>query len=327
MNKKLSALIRVLVSLGLISVLFWIMRDEIQSIVKIIARCDLRFIAVAGVIIICNVTMLAYRMKVVFLGENLNITFKEVLQLTYIGYFFNNFMPTAVGGDIVKAHYAGKTSDKKVQSYASVFMDRILGLYSFLIVAGVALIVDRGRFELEMVKILVFSLLILGVLGFIVVTNQKVADIVGKLLTRLKMFRLGEKIHSVYKIVQDYRNRLDVVLKSFVISIFSQCLFFLAIYLFFLSLGAEIKIGNIFLVMPVVTFVSMIPSVGGLGVRESAIVLLFDPLVGREMAFAMSLLYLAGLFGISFIGGIVYLWWNISRRDNVLKEDVPESIQ
>jgi len=71
----------------------------------------------------------------------------------------------------------------------------------------------------------------------------------------------------------------------------------------------------------------MIPSVGGLGVRESAIVLLFDPLVGREMAFAMSLLYLAGLFGISFIGGIVYLWWNISRRDNVLKEDVPESIQ
>ncbi len=73
-----------------------------------------------------------------------------------------------------------------------------------------------------------------------------------------------------------------------------------------------VSLGNVFLIMPIVTFISMIPSVGGLGVREGAMVTLFAPLVGKEIAFAASLLLLLGLLVISAIGGGIYLWWSLT---------------
>ncbi len=314
MKNKGSALIRIVISFGLLGLLFWLMRGEARGIWVTISAGDSRLIAVAAGIILINVTMLAYRMKIIFLGENLDITFRESLQLTLIGYFFNNFMPTAVGGDIVKAHYAAHANKKKVRSYASVFMDRLIGLYTFLAVAAVALLVDRGRFQMAPVRLLVFCLLAAGIAGFVIVTNKSVARLMERLFARLKMFRLGERLSGVYDIVHDYRNRRGVVARSFAISVFAQCLYFFVVYLFFLSLGTRVNIGNIFLIMPVVTFVSMIPSIGGLGVREGAIVAFFAPLVGKETAFAVSILALCGLLFVSVIGGAVYLWRGAARQ-------------
>jgi uncharacterized protein (TIRG00374 family) len=151
-----------------------------------------------------------------------------------------------------------------------------------------------------------------GAAGFVAAVNSAVARFLGRSFERLKMFRLGEKLKAVYNIVHDYRNRGGIVAKSFAISIAAQSLYFIVVYLFFLSMGKQVNIGNIFLIMPVVTFVSMLPSIGGLGVREGAFVALFASLTGKELAFAVSLLLLLGLFVVSFLGGMVYLWWGLS---------------
>ncbi len=311
MKNKKSALIRITVSFGLLGLLFWLMRHNIRDIWSIISASNLNFLAAAAVFFVINVAMLAYRMKIIFLGENLSITLRESLELTFVGYFFNNFMPTAIGGDIVKAHYAARTNGKKLQSYASVFMDRFIGLYTYLVVAAVALVVDRGRFQLMTIRILVFLLVILGITGFVIATNKAVARFMERFFARIKMFRLGERLNGVYNIVHDYRNRRDVLVKSFSVSIVAQCLYFGIVYVFFLSLGARVNLGNVFLIMPVVTFISMAPSMGGLGVREGAFVAFFATLTGKETAFAASLLLLLGFLLISVIGGVIYLWWGL----------------
>jgi len=269
---------------------------------------------VAMLVFGCNSFVLAWRMKVVFHGENLDLTFTESLQLTYMGYFFNNFMPTAVGGDVIKAHFSVKSPESRMRSYASVMMDRIIGLYSFLVVAAVAILVDMGRFQFAMIRPIVFSLLVGGVAIFAAITNRRIAETMERFFARIKLGKLGERLDTVYKIVHDYRNRLDVVVKALVISIFCQSLYFTTIYIFFRALGSTISVGNLFLVMPVVTFISMVPSIGGLGVREGAMVAFFSPLVGRDTAFAVSLLLLFGLFLVSFVGGITYLYWTNFRK-------------
>jgi len=315
MKNKISVFARIAVSFGLLGLLFWIMRDEIRGIWSTIASGNTSFLFLAVVLVLCNTMLLSYRLKIIFLGENLEITLGEATQLTFVGYFFNNFMPTAVGGDIVKAHYAACNIDgKKIQAYASVLMDRLIGLYTFLVVAAVALIIDRGRFQLATIKVMVFILLCFGVVGFVIATNSKVAHFMERFFMKFKMFRLGERLSELYKIVHDYKNRGDVVIKSFAVSILAQCVYFSVIYLFFLSLGSTVSPGNILLIMPVVIFISMIPSLGGLGVREGAIVAFFAPLTGSETAFAVSLLVLCGLLFIGLIGGVVYLWWGVSGR-------------
>ncbi len=314
MKNKVSTIIRLVVSFGLLGLLFWLMRREVHSIWRILLDSDLRFLAIAFFTFLINLSFLAWRLKIIFLGEDLDLTFMGALQLTFIGYFFNNFMPTAVGGDIIKAHYAANINKQRVKSYASVLMDRFIGLYSFVVIAAVALIVDQGRFGIEAVRFIVFFLLVFGFVGAVIATNKRIANFMGGVFTRLKMFRLGEKLNSVYQIVHDYRNRPGVVVKSFLMSIGAQSFYFLIIYLFFRSLGTNMNIGNIFLIMPVVTVISMVPSVGGLGVREGAMVAFFAPLAGRETAFAVSLLLLLGLFLISFVGGVIYLGWGFSKE-------------
>jgi uncharacterized protein (TIRG00374 family) len=139
------------------------------------------------------------------------------------------------------------------------------------------------------------------------------AGFMERLFMKLKMGNLGERLHSIYKIVHDYRNRLDVVVKSLIISVVSQTVNFAAIYVFFLALGSEVKLGNVFLIMPVVTFISMIPSLGGLGVREGAMVAFFTPITGKEIAFAVSILVLLSLFVASILGGLIYVYWLIFK--------------
>jgi uncharacterized protein (TIRG00374 family) len=317
MKKHLSTIARLVVSFGLLGFLFWFMRGEFKGICQTMAGCSIRLILTAALLFFGMVLVLSWRLKVVFDGEDLVLPFMEALQLTVVGYFFNNFMPTAVGGDIIKAHYAGRFNGKKLQSYASVLMDRLIGLFTILIIAGVALFVDKGRFQVAALKPLVIALLALGISGFVIATNRAVAMFMEGLFARMKMFGLGEKLRAIYSIVHDYRNRHSVVIKASILSGVAQCTYYVIVYICFVALGAEVSLGNIFLIMPVVIFISMIPSIGGLGVREGAMLAFFSPLAGREAAFAVSLLLLAGLFIVSFFGGMVYLWWGAVRGEGI----------
>lgn len=309
MKKIFSFFLRVVVSFGLLAGLLWIMRKDMHVIGQALYTCNIKFLVVAMTMFIFTISILSLRMKIVFNGENLKISIWESVQLNFMGYFFNNFLPTSVGGDIMKAYYASLRNKSKVKSYASVIMDRIIGLYAFLIIAGIALLVDNGKFDMPTLRPLVFSLIAVGIFVFFIITNRSVAGFMERVFMRLKMGNLGERLDSVYKIVHDYRNRLDVVLKSLMISVVSQTVNFAAIYVFFLALGSDVKIGNVFLIMPVVTFISMIPSLGGLGVREGAMVAFFTPISGKEIAFAVSILVLLSLFVASIIGGLIYVYW------------------
>ncbi len=319
MKKILSAGLRITISFGLLGLLFWLMRDRFGKIGSALIDSDIRFIIAALISFMVCVMFLAMRLKVIFYGENIFMKYLDSVQLTYIGYFFNNFMPTAVGGDIPKALYAAQAHGAKMKSYISVMMDRIIGLYSFLILAAIALVVGRGRFNIPGITQLVFVFLTCGVIGFIVITNTKIARLVEKILSKFKVMNLGKKLHEVYTVVHDYRNRKDIVVKSILISVVAQSFYFLMVYMFLRSLGGDVGIINVFLIMPVVSFISMIPSIGGLGVREGAIVTFFAALVGKEIAFAGSLLVMLGFFYISFIGGIVFFFWSIrmGRKERV----------
>ncbi|MFH1837500.1 MAG: lysylphosphatidylglycerol synthase transmembrane domain-containing protein [Candidatus Omnitrophota bacterium] len=314
MKKYISTIARILISFGLLGLLIWVMKNDLGKIGSTLKQIDMRVIFLAVGLIFVNVGIQAYRLKIIFKGEDLNIKFRNALELTFVGYFFNNFMPTAVGGDIIKAHYASKFNGEKLKSYASVFMDRLIGLYTFVLIAAVSLIVYRGDLDMPGVKIIVVGLSLVGGLGFFVITHKKAAIFLSGLFSKIKMLGLGKKLNDIYDIVHDYRNRKDVIMKAAITSSLGQCIYFSIIFLFFIAMGADVTIGDILLIMPIVILISMVPSLGGLGVREGAIVAFFSPIAGRDNAFAASLLMLSTLFFMSIIGGIICFWWNISGR-------------
>ncbi len=312
MKKNISVTIRLFLSVSLLGLLFWILRQEIAEIPAMIKAAELPFILAALALSFLNVSSLALRLKLVFSGENISLPFLEALQLSLVGYFFNNFMPSGVGGDVIKAHYISRSSNKNIESYTSVMMDRIIGLYTHLCIGSIAVFFIDKEFMRLPVKPLILSLALIGILFFFSVINKRVIDVIQKILLKIKLFKVGEKLKEVVGIVHDYRNRSKTLYKSFSVSFIAQVFYFFAVYVLLLSIGQEFYIRNLFLIMPIVVLVSLMPSIGGLGFREGTMVFFLVPFIGSQTALAVSLLFLAcyHIF-ISVLGGGVYLYWNI----------------
>ena len=73
-----------------------------------------------------------------------------------------------------------------------------------------------------------------------------------------------------------------------------------------LSIGSRIPFKDLLIKMPIVSMMSLLPSINGLGLREGSTVMLFGPLIGSDKAFAMSILWLLILLCISIMGGLIY---------------------
>jgi len=306
MKIRFSVVLRVIISLSLLSFLLWNMRGHFSGIAGTLASTNLSVFGLATGLFMCTVLVISNRLKLFLAGEGLTVSYIRVVQLTYIGYFFNNFMPTAVGGDIVKAYYAYKYTGEAAKSFVSVFMDRFIGLLSFVLIAAVALLFSWETIDMALKRaVLLFALS--GITIFMFALNEGFAKIALNLLSRLRLWRLGEKISKAYRAVHEYKNRKPLIGGTIALSVFSQSIYFLAVYMAARSLGTPIPVKDIFIIMPVVSVITMLPSLGGLGLREGAIVVLFSPIIGRENAFSVSVLVLAILLLTSLIGALIYL--------------------
>jgi len=305
MKHGLSAFLRVLVSAILLAGLLFTMRHHLPGVAATLMKTNLAIFFVAVLLFAVNVCVLAARLRLVFQGEGLLIPYNRMVQLTFVGYFFNNFMPTAIGGDLVKAYYAYAQTDQAGKSFVAVFMDRFVGVFSFITIASIALLFSWNMIN-SSIKSVIALFATAGIVAMIVVLNSRVAGLVLGALSRLKLFNVGEKLSKVYRMVHDYRNKKKLLIRVAIVSAIVQCSYFVVMFLLAASLGVGLNLRIIVLLMPVISLISMLPSIGGLGFREGAIVLLFKDFIGSDNAFAISILLLVTLLLISAVGAGFY---------------------
>lgn len=307
MKGKIAIAFRVVISVGLLAFLLWSVRGQLNRIGDTLAKTSIPLFVLAASLFLVDVILISLRLRLLFDGEKLRIAFGRIIQLSFIGYFFNNFMPTAVGGDIVKAYYAHKQTKQTAKSFIAVFMDRFLGLFSFVLIAVIALAISWGNTDILLKKI-VLAFAVFGMAGFTLIMNERIAKIILKALSGFKIWRIGERLSKVYMAVHEYKNKKGLILKAIGISLIAQGVYFSIVYLLAKSIGANPVFTAVFLIMPVVSVISMLPSLGGLGLREGAMVILFGPMIGRDNAFSLSILLLATLLIVSIVGGIIYIF-------------------
>ncbi len=304
---KIGPFIRFFISISLLGLLLWFMRGKYSEITAQLKQTNLMLFFSASLLFCANIAFITLRLEAILIGENIRMPFVRLMELNYIGYFFNNFMPSAVGGDIVKAYYTGAHTRERAKSYVSVFMDRFIGLFSFAFIAFITVLLSWKTIVNPAIKKAVLIFVALCVFAAIISLNVKIAKVISKILSKIRFMDIGDKLTKIYNILHNYRNKKAVLFKTFIISLIAQILYFTVVYILFKSVNLEISFKNILLVMPIVSVISMLPSIGGLGLREGAIVALFGSMVGSEKAFGISILLLATLFLTSVIGGIIYL--------------------
>lgn len=91
-----------------------------------------------GILLIAPVFPIqAYRWLLLLRARGLEVSYARAMKLLMIGSFFNYCMPGSTGGDVIKAYYSAKNSDRRADSVMTVIIDRVVGLVALMILAGV----------------------------------------------------------------------------------------------------------------------------------------------------------------------------------------------
>jgi len=249
---------------------------------------------------------MACRLQLIFEVKELPLSLMEAVQLTMVGFFFNNFLPTSVGGDIVKALCAARVTKNTVKSVTGVLMDRIFGLFTFIVIPSLTLLFFIKKIDNPLVPVMVYSLLVLSAFCFFLIFSRVVARRFRFVETFLSRFGIGKKAREIYNNLHEFKDHKRAVFGALALSVAGQSVNIFVLYAMALALGSHAPLIYFFLLVPVVHLVSMLPSLNGLGIREGAYIYFLGPYIGKEYAAALGILWLGLLFLLSIIGGIIY---------------------
>jgi uncharacterized protein (TIRG00374 family) len=139
-------------------------------------------------------------------------------------------------------------------------------------------------------------------------------------------------LSDLYHAIREYQNHKKVLALCLAISFAGQLLFLWDGYLLARSVGIQISVWLFFILMPLVAFVSMAPSLSGLGVREAGFVFFFKPFMPVTQAFAFSLAYDLLFYSCSAFSGLIFAFKGGLRKDmihdlQVVEEEFEEGAQ
>lgn len=315
MKKRLSItkklvfnILRAAISAGLMAFLFWLMRGSVGEVFSAIKKIHKWTLLLSFLFCIFGFLLLSMRLKFIMAAQQLHIKFKDVVSLTFTGLFFSNFLPTSVGGDLAKAYYASRATGKKLPSVACVVFDRLLGTFTLMLMVMIAYIfVKEAPHNRSIITFLVIGG-ITSVSVSLILFSRRIAKRVPLLSPLLRKFKVEEKMKNLYTVIYNYKKHPALILNAIFMSFALQISMFYAVYLLTKGFNYSIPLKTVFLFMPIISTLSMAPSINGIGVRESAFVLLFGPVMSKEGAFALGILWFGLNFIISLMGGIIYLF-------------------
>jgi uncharacterized membrane protein YbhN (UPF0104 family) len=302
------------------------MRRFLLSAAKILISGALLYLALRKV----NLTELFSRFTVsslVWIGVAIAVTFLQIfvgvvrwreisaacgaplelgraMRYNVIGAFFNQTLPSAIGGDAVRLWLVARAGAGWRAATYSIFVDRAIGLIALAIIIVASLpwsyelIADpHGRSALLLVDLAALA----GGLGFLVF---------GALKWRwLKTWWATHHIHACAviadRVIFDARRGPIVVILSLLVHVLTAVIAWSVVQ----SIAAPVSFGQIFLLIPPVMLITLMPiSIAGWGVREATMGLAFGfaGLAANE-GVNVSLLFGAVYFIVGAIGGLVWI--------------------
>ncbi|MCJ7777886.1 MAG: flippase-like domain-containing protein [Sedimentisphaerales bacterium] len=307
-NRYIFLFVRIaVVACGIIWGVYWLSQGQRwPNLTKIFRQMNpWIFVAATGIFAIGNI-FAAFRWWLLLMTQSIFIGFWTAVRLFFLGWFYNNFMPSSVGGDLVRAWYVTKHTDKKFEAALSVFVDRGIGMVGTVVIAAFYYLFffrqqagpvgfnAPGSFlkSIAEYKTVVFWLLVVVAVIFLVfLSHARGRMVLGKtwLHIRVHGLKMIEKLKTAAVI---YCSRPMTILVAFVLTILMQIMVITGFWFLGVNLGADVSIKYYFLFFTFIWLVGVLPvSIGGAVVMEGGLAYLFVRFaaVGPEAALALAL--------------------------------------
>lgn len=292
---------------------------SIPDLIEAIQDVDLRLLAAAYALNVVMIGIMAYRWQLLY-DEVERPGYRQILSVSFMGVFFNNFLPSTIGGDAYRTMYMSRTrpQDGVSGSLSIVYVDRVTGLLGMALVGLVALLLSVGRIELPSGVVYWIGLLFTGLtLGLLLSLNPRFHSQILNLLSSV-LGQRGQRWHiklgHLFEQLAAYSNRRGLLMKALTLSVILRVIWIVGCYLIGLSLNLAVPFMAFLVAVPLIELIRMVPiTLQGIGIREGLFVLFFAYYgVSTPDATLLAILVylLLNLNGI--VGGFLFM---ASRRD------------
>lgn len=267
-----------------------------ESLQSVFAEMNLSLALLAFVIIQVGQSFSSLRWMILARSAGLVEPYHRFRTLFYVGTFFNLFLPTSIGGDAVRAWKLAPNKQRRPAAFGTVIADRLAGVTVMLMMACLASFTSVNSIDTWI--ILMPWVLLTGIVATLVV------------LPRISFN--SDKYLSIVQSLIWSKHKTIPWSQALGLSIIVQCLATWQVILLGQSLGLVTPWYAYFVVVPLVTLLTMLPvSFNGIGVREGGLILLFAPYgVSKEQALALGVAWFALTVGVGLVGGVFYLFFD-----------------
>jgi glycosyltransferase 2 family protein len=297
-------LLKVVVSLGLIGVLVW--NIEPAELLAGLRTIDPPFAVFALALLSIQFLVSTWKWRISLRIHGLEYSFGYLLKILCISFFFNNFLPTAIGGDVYRAIRTMDGSASRFLPFSAVILERLLGISVLLLFGLMAEFWLLGHDQLRHPDFI--SLTILGA-----ALSALVASVLWKLglhtavLARLKVIKKLEPLLNSMRRIRDNRRQLLPLLG---VSLLFQSIAILAISVLFQALGHAMVLAESAFTAAAAGIVGVLPvSINGIGVVEgSFVVAAYEANLPQADALVVALFLRGFMLASSVLCGVVYLF-------------------
>lgn len=303
--------VKLAVSAGLLAVLF--SRTDMSSLWRSLRSASLPWVVAALGLYLAQMLVSTWRWGVLLLPQGVGVGHRRLLSSYLVATFFNNFLPSNIGGDVIRIRDTAGPAGSRTLAATVVLIDRGIGLMGLVLVAALGATAAGGTGGARAVPVMPSWLWAGFLLATLVSAPAVIAPAgVGRLLQPLTVFHpewVGIRITRITDALVRFRERPGSLFNAFGGAVVVQALLVLFYASVARSLGIPISIWHLAVIVPVSFVVQMVPvSVNGFGVREATFSFYFSRLgLPIESAMALSLGSTALIMLFSLSGAAVYV--------------------
>lgn len=283
-----------------------------SQIFKTLSAASLAWLVPALLLHMVGLALISFRWKLLLKAQGAEPGFGQLFLVYFIGTFFNNFLPSTIGGDAVRAIESKRFARKGSVSMTVVIVERFTGLLALILITLSASVVKwvgspeiPGGVWLLPLGGLVFFLLV------ILAGHHPVANFLLGIGQKIFPRRINDFLNRSYQALSVYYSCPGVLFQAVGISIIFQMNMVLYYFLIAKALNQNILFLDFMINVPIMMFMLMvIPAINGLGIRTAG----FKELMKLPAAIALSAEFIdiAMRLGYGLLGGVVFLFYKRS---------------
>lgn len=298
------------VSVALLGVLF--SRIDVARLWHSARQASVTWLVAALGVYGVNVIASVWRWHLLLDAQAVRVRRQTLLGSFLVASFFNNFLPSNIGGDVIRIRDTARPARSKTLAATVVLMDRALGLMGLVLVAALGATVAAGSMVRGATPIWPAWLWA----GFFVGAAVSVPAVlapngISRLLQPLTVFHpewVGGRIDKLTAALARFRERPGAIVGCFLGAVFVQATMVAYYLVVVYALHINIRAADLAVIVPLSFVVQMLPvSVNGFGVREATFSFYFARLgLPIESAILLSLVATAIVMLFSLSGAAVW---------------------